>query len=69
MATKLTPESKERKSAFDQEYMRKNVTRKLLPFNRTVETDVKILDWLEQKPNMTQYIKTLILADMEKAGK
>ena len=54
------------KNQYDQEYNRIHIKRKFIPFNDTVPEDVKLLEWLATKPNVTQYIKQLILADMEK---
>ena len=54
------------KGKYDQEYNRAHIRRKFIPFNDTVPEDVKLLEWLATKPNVTQYIKQLILADMEK---
>lgn len=71
MSTKrnLGPESLQKKSAYDQEYARIYIKRKLLPFNMRVDEDAKIWDWLGEQGNFTQYIKRLIRADMDKAGK
>jgi hypothetical protein len=52
------------KGQYDIEYAKKNITRKFIPFNKAVKTDVDILNWLNQQDNVTQYIKSLILADM-----
>ena len=54
------------KSKYDQEYAKKNIVRKNIPFNKTVPDDVKILEWLKDRPEgMTAYIKKLILDDIE----
>ena len=52
------------KGQYDVEYAKAHITRKFIPFNNTVKTDMDILDWLKQQDNVTQYIKNLILADM-----
>ena len=56
----------EQKSAYDQEYIRKNVKRKLIAFNMTKERDRNLWNWLESQPEMTQYIKNLIEQDMNR---
>lgn len=66
---KLSESSKQKKAAYDMQYMKEHVTRKLIPFNKQSEEDKKILSWLNQQPNATKYIKQLILEDMTKAGK
>ena len=54
------------KGQYDQEYARTHIVRKFIPFNPTVSPDdAKMLSWLSAKPNITQYIKGLILADMD----
>ena len=58
------------KSKYDQEYAKKNIVRKNIPFNKTVPDDVKILEWLKDRPEgMTAYIKALILDDMAQVEK
>ena len=52
------------KSQYDQEYNRKHITRKFIPFNDMVADDAELLSWLSTKDNVTQYIKGLIRADM-----
>ena len=54
------------KSMYDQEYMRKNITRKLIPFNKLKPDDMEILHWLNSRPEgATAYIKELIRKDMK----
>ena len=63
------PLDKENKSKYDQEYRRKYVVKKLIPFNKKKQEDMDILDWIESRPeNSTQYIKRLVREDMEKAS-
>lgn len=57
------------KSRYDQEYMRKNITRKLLAFNKTNPADMEILEWINSQPNGTAYIKRLIKEDMDRQKK
>ena len=52
------------KSQYDQEYNKKHITRKFIPFNDTVQDDVEILAWLATKDNVTKYVKQLIREDM-----
>lgn len=51
------------KSKYDQQYMREHVVRKFLSFNKGNPEDAKLLEWLQQQPNMAQYVKELIRAD------
>ena len=51
------------KSKYDQQYFREHVVRKFLPFNKEKPEDRLLLDWLQQQPNFTQYVKELIRAD------
>lgn len=53
-----------KKSAYDQEYNRKNVKRLFIPFNMTKPEDVKLLAYVREHPNATEYIKRLISCDM-----
>ena len=57
-------ERKAQKSAYDQEYARKNVVRKVLNFNKLNPDDAWILEHLSRQQNMSEYIKRLILEDM-----
>ena len=57
------------KSRYDQEYMRKNVTRKQLACNKQIPEDVELLEWINSKPNATAYIKQLIREDMNSQEK
>lgn len=68
---KLSDEAKERKSAYDTQYILNNIVQKRIAFNRNIPEDVEMLDWVEQQPNQTQYMKGLISDDMtaKKSGK
>lgn len=57
------------KSAYDQQYMKEHITRKLIPFNLDKPEDKALLDYLNSRDNITQYIKSLIRADMGKGTK
>ena len=52
------------KSEYDQEYNRRNIKRKFIPFNIQNPEDLELLEWLKGK-NVTAYVKELIRADME----
>ena len=54
------------KAEYDMQYMKKNVVRKLLSFNRNKPEDMAIFEWLCQQQNMSEYIKNLIRKDMQK---
>lgn len=51
------------KNKYDQEYNKTHIRRKFIPFNDTNPDDCLMLEWLATKPNVTQYIKSLIMAD------
>lgn len=53
------------KGKYDQEYNRKNIKRKFIPFNIQNPDDAELLAWLGQQGNVTQYVKRLIREDME----
>ena len=61
----MKPEQKAKKAAYDQEYAKQNIIRKVLNFNKLNPEDARALEHLSQQPNMSEYIKRLILADME----
>ena len=61
---KLSEKSKKNKSAYDVEYARDNVVRKVIPFNKRIPEDSRMLDWLDTKQNVTRYVKELIQDDM-----
>ena len=62
----MKPEQKAKKSAYDQEYAKQNIIRKVLNFNTLIPEDERILKHLSQQPNMSEYIKRLIAEDMER---
>lgn len=59
-------ERKRGKSAYDQEYIRKNIKRKLITFNVNKAEDREMLDWLNGIDNVVGYVKRLIREDMER---
>lgn len=58
--------TKEQKAAYDKQYMKENVVRKLLAFNMVNDRDRELLEHLNSKRNITEYIKKLIEEDMRK---
>lgn len=59
-------EDKFDKYRYDQEYIKKNMKRVLITFNRNNAQDMHLVEWMEQQPgSMTKYIKQLIRKDME----
>lgn len=68
MARKLSDAARERKLAYDTQYILKNIVQKRISFNKTVPEDVKLLDWVEQQKNQNKYMKDLIEKDMNKSG-
>ena len=55
------------------QYQRENRIEKKVTFNRNNDGDMKLLEWLQSRPEgMVKYIKSLIRSDMKthlKAGK
>ena len=58
--------TKEQKAAYDKQYMKENVVRKLLAFNMVNDRDRGLLEHLNRQSNITEYIKKLIEEDMYK---
>ena len=52
------------KSKYDQEYAKRNIVQKKIPFNRTIPDDARLLDFLTTIDNFSQYVKNLIRQDM-----
>lgn len=52
------------KSKYDQEYAKKNIVQKKIPFNRSIPDDARLLDFLTTIDNFTAYVKNLIREDM-----
>lgn len=53
------------KAAYDMQYAKEHITKKVIDFNGQNEVDRVILDWLkEKKYKFAPYIKELILNDM-----
>lgn len=51
---------KEKKNAYNK------INRKCYTLTAWGKTEADIISWLEEKPNKSEYIKSLIRADMEK---
>ena len=63
-------EPDDRKYAYDQEYIKKNLKRVLITFNQNSKADMDIYEWLNQQTgSKVAYIKSLILTDMKKGEK
>ena len=62
------PEKKftEHKYAYDKQYYKNNIVRKVLNFNQVIPEDAELLEWLESQENFSQYIKYLVREDMLK---
>ena len=54
------------KYAYDQQYLKANITTKPLTFNRQKPDDMELLEWINEQGNATQYIKRLVREDMER---
>ena len=63
-ALKRQNAKRRKKSARDLKYNRENIIQKILSFNRKNPEDMKILDFLKTKGNVSGYIKWLIKYDM-----
>ena len=55
-------ERKQAKAVYDMEYMKKNVRQYGIKVNKLLEPDM--VEWLNSKQNVNQYVKSLIAADM-----
>lgn len=63
-------EEPNRKYSYDQDYIKKNLKRVLLTFNRNNPSDMELVDWLEKQPfSMNRYIKSLIEKDMQSSSR
>lgn len=52
------------KSAYNQEYNKKNIIQKLITFNRNNPEEIEIYNYLMTKRNVNGYIKQLIREDI-----
>lgn len=59
----------EEKSAYDQQYIKTNVVRMMVTFNRRKPEDMVLYDWMTSRgESMVAYIKRLIREDMERVN-
>ena len=63
MAAGGDPEVPKDKYAYDQQYIKQNITFKNIPFNKNKPEDQELLEWIGQQPNFSQYVKQLIQQD------
>ena len=58
------------KVAYDMAYNRAHISRIYVMFNKDDATDTELLAWIRGKGrgNVNSYIKSLVLADMQKTG-
>lgn len=57
----------EKKAAYDKEYQKKNIKQINIPFNAQNTEDVKLLSFIREHPNVTEYIKRLVFLDMKES--
>lgn len=61
----MKPQAKARKYGYDQAYLKDNITKVSVTFNRQSPTDTVLLEWLNAQPgSKVAYIKRLISEDM-----
>lgn len=61
----MKPQAKARKYGYDQTYLKDNITKVSVTFNRQSPTDTVLLEWLNaQTGSKVAYIKRLISEDM-----
>lgn len=53
------------KKQYDAEYHKKNIKCVCIPFNMTQPEDVKLLSFVREHPNVTEYFKRLVFLDMK----
>ncbi len=59
--------TRKNRNPYHTEWERKNVRKVLIKIN--LQTERAMAEWMENKPNMQGYIKSLIKADMENSEK
>ena len=64
---KLNSEQRASFMKYQKEFIKETYRSKALRFNRETEKD--LIEWLDQQPKYTTYVKGLIRADMEKHNK
>lgn len=65
---KLSEEAKQRKAAYDADYIKKNIKQWTISFNLNDDEDMKIYHYIKGKPNGTRYIKNLVLEEKARSG-
>ena len=53
------------KKQYDAEYHKKNIKGVYIPFNMAKPEDVKLLSFVREHPNVTEYFKRLVFLDMK----
>lgn len=54
------------KKAYDQQYMKENMVRKQIVFNRNNPADVRLLEHVQSQGSANAYIKELISKDIDR---
>ena len=66
----LSQKAKERKYGYDQEYLKQNITKVSLTFNKGNPDDMMLAQWLRTRPEgCNRYIKRLMIEDIERSSK
>lgn len=52
-------------AAYNHEYQKQNIVRKIVKFNKKNPEDLQLLSWIELQDNFSGYCRRLIRADME----
>lgn len=55
------------KSSYDQQYIKNNIIRKVITFNKL--HDKELIEYIKDKKNLNKYIKNLIIKDMKENQK
>ena len=55
----------ERAYQYDQQYIKENLIKVLITFNRKKPRDMSVVEWLDAQPAKSTYIKRLIWQDMQ----
>lgn len=66
----LSEKAKAKKYGYDQEYLKQNITKVSLTFNRGKPDDMALAEWLRTRPEgSNRYIKRLMLEDIERSSR
>ena len=52
------------KKQYDAEYHKRNIKGVYIPFNMNNPADVELLSYIREHPNVTEYIKAVVIWDM-----